>query len=369
MQMTLHVTNQCNLSCSYCFVPRGPERMTQDVAIAAVNLAMADADTTGLLFYGGEPLLERQLICDVVEYAKSVRQKTGHTFYYKMTTNGTLLDEDFLKFANDANLTIAFSCDGTAQDICRKFPDGAGTMSALAEKIPLLLKYQPYAIGMSVIDPSTVEKAAEIVQFLFNSGFRYIHMGVNYCRTAPWTTERLLALESEYKKIAEMYIGWTRAEEKFYFSSFDMKILSHLKGESYNADRGRMGQNQPSVAPNGKIYSSSKHLNNSKFEIGDVFSGIDTARHSAIFDKGATPAQPCQKCAIKHRCNYSYDNLNSFGGSIINDVSPVQCAHERLITPIADYVAETLCNQQNALFMHKHYNNMYPFMSLVEDRG
>jgi len=343
--------------------------MSREVAFAAVKLGMEDQNTSGLLFYGGEPLLERQLIYDVVDYTKALRKDTGHIFYYKMTTNGTLLDEEFLKFAKDANLTIGFSCDGPAQDDCRKFHDGTGSMDVLRDKIPLLLEYQPYAIGMSVVDPSTIEKATDIIQFLFDSGFRYLHLGVNYSRTAPWSKERLQALEAEYKKIAKLYIKWTRAEEKFYFSSFDMKILSHLKGDNYNIDRGRMGLNQPSIAPNGKIYSSSKHLNNPVFEIGDVFSGIDKDKHKAIFERGAIPSEPCSKCAIKSRCNYAYDNLSNDGDNMIDDVSPVQCVHERLITPIADYVAQTLYKEKNALFIHKHYNDLYPIMSLVEDRG
>jgi len=343
--------------------------MSQEVAYAAVKLGMENKNTSGLLFYGGEPLLERQLIYDVVNYTKDIRKKTGHTFYYKVTTNGTLIDEEFLKFANDANMTIGFSCDGPAQDDCRSFHDGAGSLAALEEKIPLLLKYQPYAMGMSVIDPSTVNKAAQIVKYLFKKGFRYIHMGVNYSKAAPWTKERLLALQNEYNKIAKMYIRWTRAEEKIYFSSFDMKILSHLKGEKYNIDRARMNINQPSVAPDGKIYPMSKHLNNPVFEIGDVFFGIDKEKQKAIYEKGAVPAELCRKCAIKSRCNYAYDNLSNSGSTIIDDVTAVQCSHERLITPIADYVAQTLFKEQNAMFIQKHYNDLYPVMSLLEDRN
>ena len=369
MQLTLHVTNQCNLRCKYCFVELGPERMPREVAFAAVKLGMEDKSTSGLLFYGGEPLLERQLIYDVVDYANSVKKKTGHTFYYKMTTNGTLLDEEFLKFAEKCNLTIGFSFDGLAQDDCRLFPDGSGSFAILEEKIPLLLKYQPYAIGMSVVDPSTVHKTSDIIKFLFDKGFRYLHMGVNYCRTAPWSREVMATLESEYKKIAEMYINWARAEKKFYISSFDMKILSHLKGEKYNADRSRMAVNQPSVAPNGKIYSASRYLGNPAFEIGDVFAGIDLDKQKMISEKGATPLEPCQKCAINQRCNYAYDNLDFQNGEYVPDVSPIQCAHEQTITPIADYAAETLYKENNALFIHKHYNELYSVMSLVEDKS
>jgi len=369
MQLTLHVTNQCNLSCKYCFVKRGPERMTRKVAFAAVKMGMGDKNTSGLLFYGGEPLLEKELIYDVVAYAKKITKKTGHIFYYKITTNGVLLDEDFIRFANEANMSIGLSCDGPAQDYCRSSNDGIGALADLEKKISLLLTHQPYAMGLSVIDPTTVDKATEVVKYLFEKGFRYIHMGVNYSKTVAWTKERLLILRDEYNKIAKMYIDWTRAENKFYFSSFDMKILSHLKGEKYNIDRSLMNMNQPSVAPDGKIYTVSKHLNNPIFEIGDVISGIDKKKHKAIYERGAIPAKPCQKCAIKSRCNYAYDNLCSDEQIIVDDITPVQCVHERLITPIADYVAQTLIKEQNAMFIQKHYNDLYPIMSLIEDSG
>jgi len=340
--------------------------MSREVAFAAVKLGMEGNNTSGLLFYGGEPLLEKELIYDVVEYAKGIAKKTGHNFYYKITTNGTLLYKEFLKFAKDANMAIGVSYDGPAQDDCRLFHDGTGSQATLESRIPLLLKYQPYAMGLSVIDTTTIHKAAEIVKCLYDKGFRYIHMGVNYSKQG-WTKERLLALKCEYEKIAEMYINWTRAEKKFYFSSFDMKIYSHLKGEKYNIDRAQMNMNQPSIAPDGKIYTTSKHLDNPVFAIGDVFTGIDKKKHRAIYERGAIPAEPCRKCAIKSRCNYAYDNLGSSGPAIVDDITPVQCAHERLITPIADYIAQTLFKEKNAMFIQKHYNEMYPFMSLLED--
>ena len=341
--------------------------MPRDVAFAAVKLGMKNSDTSGLLFYGGEPLLERQLIYDIVDYATSVKKKTGHSFYYKMTTNGVLLDEEFLKFAQGINLSIGFSHDGFEQDACRIFPDGKGSFDILKDKIPLLLKYQPYAAGMCVIDPSTVHKAAEIVQFLFDSGFRYITCNMNYLKSAPWTEKHLAVLKSEYKKMGDIYLKWTKAEEKFYLSPFDIKILSHLKGEKYNIDRGRFAMNQPSVAPNGKIYSLSKHLNDPAFEVGNVFSGIDSEKHKTIFEKGLIPFESCKKCAIITRCNYAFDNLGYDGTEYISDISAVQCAHERILTPIVDEVAQRLYNERNALFMHKHYNELYPIMSYVED--
>jgi len=358
MHLTLHLTNRCNLACSYCFETRGPERMTKEVTYAAAKLGMQGTQRSGLLFYGGEPLLERALIESTVAHTQRIKAKTGHTFYYKMTTNGLLLEESFLQFAQGVNLTIGFSHDGPAQDDCRKLPDGTGSAAQLQNKIPLLLRYQPYAVGMCVVDPSTAHKACAIVQDLYSRGFRYITVGINY--SPRWTEERLAVLQTEYEKMAALYLKWTQAEQKFYLSPFDMKICSHLKGEAYHADRRRMALNQVSVAPDGKLYPASRQLDDPQYCIGDVFAGVDTKRQQELYDQGDAP-EPCQGCALRTRCNYCYDNLP--------EISPIQCAHERMLTPIADRVAEQLYRQNSALFIHKHYNELYAIMSLLEDRS
>jgi len=309
MNLTLHLTNKCNLNCKYCFVKPGAESMSRDVAFAAVRLGMEGGTSSGLLFYGGEPLIERQLIYDVVEYTRKIHKETGHVFQYKVTTNGTLLDEEFLKFSQDANMSVGFSHDGLAQDDCRRFHDGRGSFDVLAEKIPLLLKYQPYAVAMSVVDPSTVHRAAEIVAFLHGKGFRYVTLNLNYDKAAPWTKRHLAVLEGEYRKMAKMYVAWTTAEEKFYLSPFDMKILSHLKGEAYSEDRRRMNRGQPSVAPDGTVYPRSRYVDNPVYAIGNVFTGIDPVKRDLIEGKGAELLAVCRECALRTRCNYAYDSL------------------------------------------------------------
>ena len=365
MNLTLHLTNRCNLACSYCFVAFGQLRMTADTAKRAVDFAVTQGSPTGLLFYGGEPLLEREVIYQTVEYAEQYRRKTGHSFSYKITTNGVLLDEEFLKFAKHINMAIGFSHDGPAQDDCRVFSDGSPSSTVLADKIPLLLRYQPYAIGMSVLDASVVHKATDIIKFLRRSGFRYMTLNLNY--DAPWTQEDFAVLEREYKKLAKLYYNWTLREQKFYLSPFDQKILSHVKGRAYNSDRRKMSQNQPSAAPDGTIFPGSRYVDNPAFAIGDVWTGIDEKKRGIFIERGAIPHEACRACAIQPRCNYAYDNLARQGNTFAIDISPVQCAHEKLLTPIADKLAEDLYNQGSELFINKHYNEMYPFLSALED--
>jgi uncharacterized protein len=164
-----------------------------------------------------------------------------------------------------------------------------------------------------------------------------------------------------------MYCDWVGCEEKIYLSTFDMKILSHLKGEAYNADRRKQSKNQISVGPDGKLYPGSKYLDQSDFEIGDVFVGLDEMKREEIYEMGTEPLDACKKCAIRTRCNYVYDSIRLVDGEAVGDISPVQCAHERLVTPIVDEVAERLYKEGNALFLHKHYNEIYPVISLIED--
>lgn len=368
MHLTLHITNKCNLRCKYCYVRQGGESITHETAFAAVDMAAESKKPCGLVFFGGEPLLERELIYDIIEYSQKIRKETGQTFYYKITTNGTLLDEDFLKFSSGINMMVGFSHDGYAQDDCRIFSDGTGTAEILEKKIPLLLKYQPYAVAMCTVNPETVSKLAQSAEWLFNQGFRYITISPNYDKSAKWDKKSIATLETEYKKLAELYIKWTRENIKFYLSCFEMKILSHLRGEKYCEDRCQLGRKQVSVAPNGKLYPCVQFLDDAEFEMGDVFSGIDAEKRKIIEEKGSVISPDCEKCAINKRCNHTCGCLNRQATGSIGEISPVQCAHERILLPIADSIAEKLYKERNTLFIHKHYNEFYPVLSLIEDK-
>jgi uncharacterized protein len=342
--------------------------MSRRTAFTAVDMAASEKKPCGLIFFGGEPLIERELIYDIVEYSRRIKKETGQIFYYKITTNGTLLDEEFLKFSRYNNMMIGFSHDGCAQDDFRVFQDGKVTSGILEEKIPLLLHYQPYAVAMCTVNPETVHKLALSAEWLFNEGFRYIVISPNYDKSAKWNKKLLTELESEYKKLAELYIKWTRANEKFYLSCFEMKILSHLRGDKYCEDRCQLGRKQVSVSPDGRIYPCVQFVNDLEYEMGDVFSGISIRKRKIIEERGSVISAVCENCAVKQRCNHTCGCLNRQATGSISEISPIQCAHERMLLPIADSIAEKLYKERNPLFIHKHYNEFYPILSLVEDK-
>lgn len=370
MHLTLHITDACNLRCKYCYVHKSPRRMSLETAYAAVDMAMKSNDSTGLVFFGGEPLLEKELIYKTVEYSKKRAAEVNyqHKFYYKITTNGLLLDEEFLQFSKDCGMVVGFSHDGLMHDTCRVLPDGSGSFDLLKDKIPLLLKYQPYAVAMTTVNPETVDKFADSIQWLFERGFRYLISSLNYSPDAKWDSETLKELERQYKKLAKKYIEWTNADEKFYFGAFEMKILSHLHGEKYCSDRCQLGRKQISVAPDGKLYPCVQFIDDAEYYIGDVHSGVDEKLRAKVEEKGSKTPVTCENCAVKARCNYTCGCMNRQATGFIDVVSPVQCIHEKMLLKIVDGVAEKLYDKRNALFIHKHYNEFYPVLSLIEDK-
>lgn len=344
--------------------------MTLDTAKATVNHAALKGGKVGLSFFGGEPLLKKELIKETVAYAKSVEEKSGTIFHFKITTNGTLLDEDFLKFCTDNRIMAALSLDGTkaAHNAHRVLKSGEGSYKNVERAAKLLLKFQPYACAMMVVNPDTIGLYAQGVQNLFDLGFRYFICSLNYERQAEWTDEHMEELEQQFGLISDMYVNWTLAEEKFYFSPFEVKMRSYIDGDNYCEQRCQLGLKQLSVDTDGRLYPCVQFAGEEQYCVGDVFSGIDEKSRRALYTKCEETNGPCEGCAIQKRCNHHCGCLNKQATGDINGISPVLCAHERIALAAADRTAETLFEKGSSIFLQKQYNEMYPLISLIEDR-
>lgn len=376
MHLTLHLTARCNLRCHYCYAsPHEGGDMTFETAKKAIDIGISSVNgkdqSLGVIFFGGEPLLKRDLIKQCIAYCREAEEKTGQMFHYKITTNGTLLDEEFLTDELTGEVFVALSHDGipAAQDAHRRSADGEGTFDKLESKIKMLLRNKPYSPVMMVTNPDTVPFYAESVKYLYQKGFRYLICSLNY--SADWTEKDIKALKKQYLNLADWYIEQTLAERKFYYSPFEVKIASHVFPGSCKADRCELGRTQISVAPNGRLFPCVQFVGDgslTEYCIGNVDDGIDEAARQRLYENNAEEKTTCVECAIRERCNHYCGCLNLATTGSLDTVSPVQCAHERMIMPIADKVGETLFKKRSAMFIQKHYNEMFPLISLVEDR-
>lgn len=371
MHYTLHLTNNCNMACKYCYVDRkNISVMDLDTAKKAVDMAASSTkEAIGIVFFGGEPLLHKQLIYDVVEYCKWKEKSSDIFFHYKVTTNGLLLDETFMDFSSANNLFIALSHDGVreAHDKNRVDMHDCGTFERLSEKIRLLLSRRPYAPVLMTINPNTAGHYAESVEYLYEQGFRYIVCSINYA--GKWNERGMEALKREYRKLSSFYMARTLKEEKFYLSPFEVKISSHINKETYCTERCELGNKQISVAPDGGLFPCVQFVGDEQYCIGSADTGIDEKKRRTIFEANEKEKESCSTCAIRKRCNHFCGCLNKQATGSIEKVSPVLCTHEKILLPIADRLAERLYKRRNALFIQKHYNDMFPIISLIEDKA
>lgn len=364
MHYTLHLTDRCNLACRYCYVKKGSRDMTAETAKRVVDLAL-DGGHHGIVFFGGEPLLCRDVIEETVAYGEA-RQKRGEGFFhYKITTNGTLLDEAFLEYACRHEIFIALSHDGLAQDRCRVDPAGNGTAKRLEPVVKMLLAEKPYTPVMMTVTPETLTLYADSVKYLYGLGFRYIICSMDH--SADWREEHLPMLKRQYRALASFYREKSKKEEKFYLSPFEVKMASHIRQHDLKAERCELGKKQLSIAPDGKIYPCVQ-LIEEEYCIGDVTAGIDEAQRQALYQLNEQEKEECLDCAVRDRCNHHCACVNKCACGSITALSPFQCAHERILLPIADSLAERLYSERNALFMQKQYNDMFPLLSLAEDK-
>lgn len=368
MHITLHLTTDCNLNCSYCYAPphKGIE-MNNETAYKAVDFASKLSPyNTGIIFFGGEPLLKKDLIKSTIEYCRIQKEKHNYNYHFKVTTNGILLDENFLEYCKEVNLSVALSIDGTktAHDTHRKTASGNGSFEIIESKIKLLLNYQPYANFLMVVSPETVKYYYESVKYLYETGAKYIIVSINYA--GSWQEEHLKELKKQYKLLAKLYEEMTLQQKKFYFSPFEMKFSSHIKNEDGMCEKCHLGMRQVSISADGTIYPCVQFVNKKDLAIGNVNEGLNFIKRKELYNL-TFENNLCSECAIKERCNNRCSCLNFQTTGFINTVSPLLCETERMITPIVDRLGERLFAKEAPMFIQKHYNAVYPVLSLFED--
>ena len=361
MHLTLHLTERCNMACRYCYQTPGARDMTPELARRAVR-ACATGDNCGIIFFGGEPLLMQEQIWRIIHDCDA---DNPHRFHYKVTTNGLLLDDAFLKQAEKSRLHVAMSHDGVkeAHDALRVLPGGAGTFDTLKPKLEILLRYQPYAPIMLTVNPETVQHLEKSVRWLQSMGAQYLITSLNYA--AAWTDAHVRRLKREFQALARWHLDNYREERKIYFSPFDKRMASHVfSGRGVSC---QLGKRQISVGADGTLYPCVQFVGRGEYAIGDTGRGLDEAKREAIFCRNEAEKPTCVECALNGRCHNKCGCMNIQTTGTLEHIPVLLCEYERLVFPLADRLAETLYNERNALFLQRHYNPMFPVMSFLAD--
>ncbi len=344
MNFTLHITDRCNFKCTYCRHKTRDKEIEFDKVKKLIELSKQYGNHTGFCFYGGEPFCAFELVKEIIEYCKSQK---NHKFTFKMNSNGSLFTEEKIKYLTENNVEICLSHDGLMQHLTKPDLLGKNTFQKANESAKLLLKYQPYSAVQTVFAPESCHLYAESVKFLYNLGFRRI-LAV-YAAGVKWEDKHLKILESEYKKIAEFYKECFYKKDAFYLSYIDDKISSGIKGEKKKPCH--MGRGQFNVDVEGKIYPCSQFVGKEEYCLGDTEKGLYNIKR--VLDISTEP-ETCKDCQLKPRCRNSCGCLNISETGTLNNVSPFQCEHERLIIDVADSIAEEMFEKEPEIFKKRY---------------
>lgn len=327
--------------------------MSEEVALKAVEFAAKNSiQSCGISFFGGEPLLQKNLIYTCIDYANTFKNKR---FRYNMTTNGLLLEESFLRFANENGIKIAMSHDGLMSRTNRIYSDGKECLAELDESLRLLLNYQPNAFVMATVAANTVHSMAESVIYLYEHGVKILNLAIDMRPNAGWNDEFMNILKDQLDEISVYLLDKFEAGEDIYFNSFEEKILNITKNKSSHICR--LGKRKPSINTDGLIYPCIQFNGLSEYLMGDVFSGIDSAIQDNIYTRSQKKTESCNGCALKERCVNDCSCANFQQSGDMNTVSPVQCRYQQILIETADNMARKMLEIDESHFIRRYLKN------------
>lgn len=346
--------------------------MSRKTADAGIDFVLALARQHGIprldiTFFGGEPLLEKALLLHIAD--RFIAEKGDLTVDFKTSTNATLITAEVLQALDKRNIFISISIDGhpDIQNAQRPLAGGQGSARLVQKAIPLLLKNNPCTNVTCVITPATAGEVRESVDWIFQQGFRFITTTLDY--SADWTMEDMKLLTRSYEQLAKWYEQKMMKQERFYLSCFDERIRTRTFEPIATHERCHLGYRQFSIAPDGELYPCIQFVTTEKipeFMIGHVNDGFNEACRNYITSASEKEKPECSGCQLKSRCSSWCACINYMSTGSIEKASPVVCQHERLLMPIADKVANRLWKKRSQLFVHKHYNPLYPVISHLE---
>ena len=315
--LCLHVAHTCNLNCSYCFASQGKYHgdraiMSFEVGKQALDFLIAHSGTRRNLevdFFGGEPLMNFDVVKRLVAYARSVEKEHGKNFRFTLTTNGVLIDDDVIDFANREMSNVVLSLDGRKEvhDRFRVDYAGNGSYDRIVPKFQKLVKARGdknyYMRGtFTHHNPDFLRD----IEAMLDLGFTELSMEPVVCKAgdpSALTEEDLPVVEKQYEDLAKLMIERRREGRPFTFYHY----MIDLKGGPcvYKRVSGcGSGTEYMAVTPWGDLYPCHQFVGEEKFKLGDVWNGVTNIPAQNEFAScNVYTRKDCDDCWAKLYCS------------------------------------------------------------------
>jgi uncharacterized protein len=318
--LVLNLTNQCNLSCQYCYeygadkvaTPAGkPKFMNFETAQVAVDLLFQQAKrgAVQVTFFGGETLINFPLLKQVVYYAKTKANAEARSVSFSLTTNATLLSSTIIDFIAENNIGVTVSIDGPKEmhDKQRVFADGRGSYDVIAPKIrELIQKHRTRPTAARVTLTSGLVDVIRIFRHLKDE------LGFHEVGFAPVTAsaDRLYTINDpgmsgvleQFHTLADEYQEFALRGERHGFSNVTDTLAELHQGINKSHPCGA-GLGLVGVGPSGDIAPCHRFVDSDQHALGHISTGIDPSKQADFLNRGHIGAKyACHTCWARPLC-------------------------------------------------------------------
>ena len=341
--LCLHIAHDCNLACRYCFAGEGEYHghralMSLEVGKKALDFLVANSGNRVNLevdFFGGEPLMNWDVVKGIVEYGRSLEEPHNKKFRFTLTTNGVLLNDEIMEFANREMANIVLSIDGRKEihDKMRPFRGGQGSYDLIVPKFQKVAesREQTRYYVRGTFTHNNLDFSRDVLH-LADLGFQQISVEPVVAKPTDsyaLTEEDLPKLMEEYDKLAVEMLRRRREGKPFNFFHF----MIDLEGGPCVAKRLSgcgSGTEYLAVTPWGDLYPCHQFVGDEKFLMGNVEEGVlredirDEFKCCNVYAK-----EKCKNCFAKFYCSGGCAaNSYSLHGTI-NDAYDLGCELQR----------------------------------------
>ena len=329
--LCLHIAHDCNLACKYCFADEGEyhgkrELMSYEVGKKALDFLVANSGSRTNLevdFFGGEPLMNFEVVKQLVKYGRSLEEPNNKKFRFTLTTNGVLLDDDILEFANKEMSNLVLSLDGRKEvhDLMRPRRGGQGSYDTV---VPKFIKAAESRNQMNYYVRGTYTRNnldfAKDVIHMADLGFEQISVEpvvADKSESYAIREEDIDTLIKQYDELTAEMIKRKKEGKPFNFFHF----MIDLSGGPCVAKRLSgcgSGTEYLAVSPSGELYPCHQFMGMKDFLLGNVDEGIirtdirDEFKLCNVYAK-----EKCKNCFAKFYCSGGCAaNSYNFSGSI-----------------------------------------------------
>ncbi|MBE6733860.1 MAG: thioether cross-link-forming SCIFF peptide maturase [Ruminococcaceae bacterium] len=315
--LCIHIAHTCNLNCSYCFASQGKYHgdravMSFEVGKRALDFLVENSGSRRNLevdFFGGEPLMNFEVVKQMVEYARSIEKEKGKNFRFTLTTNGLLIDDEVIEFANKEMSNVVLSLDGRKEIHDRYRVDYAGNGS-WERIVPKFQKLVEARGGKGYYMRGTFTHAnpdfLNDIQQMLDLGFTELSMEPVVCAPGDkeeLTQEDLPVVMEQYEKLAELMLERDRQGKPFTFYHYMIDLTGGPCIYKRISGCGS-GTEYMAVTPWGDLYPCHQFVGEEKFRLGDIWQGVTNTEIQNEFASCNVYARPdCHDCWAKLYCS------------------------------------------------------------------